>query len=225
MTNLGKKLLLLFLRYQKSGESLFEATEATFFESCLLLDADSDLEKRMRILAKRFVLGKAIGQSGRPFAKGPALLCLGWFGTSVRELVTLFPDEDTTRLPVPVARAWLAVVASMDPKHLPDIQKKLVGHPSDDVARLSRFLDDLLAGRLEKVDRYKNTRTRWPLQGKFFDARGWIKMELVAHSKSKTLRQRARSDLQDFAKLARTRQEKRVLARIHRALRSRAAVR
>ena len=212
--NKGTKLLALFEEYRAAGECLFEATEASFFEACLLLDASQDTETEIKRLAMEFVKGKADGQSPRPFGKASVLLCLYWFNAGSRTLANLFASDDTSELPAPVARSWLAVVAARDAQKVPDVQAKLVGHASDDVAKLSRFLSELFSGNLGPVGNYANQKPRWPFKGWFYDTRAWLQLELLASAGSRKQLSNVRSDYRKFSRLARTRQEKRVLERV-----------
>jgi len=216
--NRGCALLDLFVRYCNQGESLHEATEASFFEACLLLNAEARLEKQLVEYASRFVRNEVPRQSQGAFGKASAVLCMYWFGTNGRDLADLFEADQARLLPSVVARAWLACMAARRPRDLPEIQKKLVGHPADDVARLSRFLDDLLAGSIDHVGSYKNKKPRWPAFGWFYDVRAWLQLEITSRIQLPKLRKRSLADLQAFQKLARTRQEKRVLKRIARRL-------
>jgi hypothetical protein len=210
----GRELLTLFSQYCRAGESLYESTEAIFFDSCLLVDAIPSLEKELRGTAELFSQGKIKGQSLRPFGKAAAVLCLYWFNFPGEKFALLFSSDEAPRLPSILARAWLAVTAARDPHSLPVVQRKLVGHPSDDVARLSRFISELQEGQVEHIGSYRNLRSRWPLSGRFYDARTWLQLELLSTSGSKTLRGLAQGDVAIFRNYARTRQEKRVLIRI-----------
>ena len=212
--NEGRKLADLFDKYRGEGECLFEATEAAFFEACLLLDASPALEGRVRKLARTFARGAAKGQSGRPYGKASAVLCLYWLGASATSLAKLFFAEDARGLPPSVARAWLACVAAKNADLLPAVQAKLTGHPSLEVARMTCFLSDLLDGAIDQVGSYKNQRPRWPKKGKFYDARAWLQLELTSQAGSAKLGATAKADCKVFARLARTRQEKRRLRQI-----------
>lgn len=79
---------------------------------------------------------------------------------------------------------------------------------------MARFLSGLLDGAVDQVGNYKNQRLRWPKTGMFYDARAWLQLDLISRAGSSKLRATARSDCKVFARLARTRQEKRRLGRI-----------
>lgn len=216
--NQADRLLALFERYCGEGESLYEATEASFFEACLLLNATPVVEKRIIETARSFLEGTLAGQSGGGFGKASALLCLYWFGLGGPELVDLYTAVEAFLLPPPLARCWLATVAARTEKLLQRVQAKLVGHPSDDVARLSRFLTETITGSVDRVGNYKHQKSRWPLTGNYYDVRAWLQLEILSRGRSRQLQMTLRNDLKHFSRLARTRQEKRVLARIERRL-------
>ena len=212
--NKGRKLFLLFKTYCAEGESLYEATEAVFFEACLLLNAKPRVEKPIRDYAKAFALGKVLGQSGGSFGKASALLCLYWMGTNGQISAELFPTDQALLLPPVLVRAWLSVVAARNPSQFPQVLEKLVGHPSDDVARLARFLNSIRSGSIIDVGNYKRQKPRWPAPGKFYDSRAWLQLEILSRSPSDELLRKVKEDFSSFSKLARTRQEKRILSRI-----------
>jgi len=218
--NEGAKLLSLFKNYCENGESLYEATEASFFEACMLLNAERELEAKIRRFALEFVKNMGTDQAGGPFGKASALLCLYWYGLDGDGIVDLFSNEEAPRLPAVVARAWLSSAAARKPSNLYRIQAKLLGNPGDDVARLSRFLDDLLNGKVQNVGKYKNLKPRGIKNEMFYDARAWLQLELISQGKSKALRAKAKTDAKIFSKYAHTRQEKRVLERILKRLKT-----
>jgi hypothetical protein len=117
-----------------------------------------------------------------------------------------------------VARAWIATVSALRPSLLPQVQSKLVGHQSDDVARLSSFLTGILNGTVTKIGNYKNQKPRWPLAGKYYDARSWLVLHLASSTRDKNLRQNLARDLKSFQALARTRPEKRLASIISKRL-------
>ena len=207
-------LLELFTRYAEAGENLYEAVEAWFWEACLVVDADSDSEKRVVAAARSFVRGTFPGQTDRPMGKVGALLCLYWFSDNVDDILTLFSTEPARSLPAPVARAWLAVVAATAPDNLSSIQRALVGHPNDDVAKLSMFLDDLRAGSVARLGYYKRLRQLWASREKHYDARAWLQLELMSTAPPSGAQKSAIQDLKYFSGRARTKQDRRVLARI-----------
>jgi hypothetical protein len=94
----------------------------------------------------------------------------------------------------------------------------LLGHGADDVARLSRFLTELLAGTVESLGNYKSQKSRWPLPGKYYDTRSWLILDIASRSRNLKLRKQLTIDFNAFMQLARTLPERRVKARIAKRL-------
>ena len=218
--NRGNELLDLFKAYTMAGENLFEETELRFFESLLFLDADRSLSQRVRHLAHDYVTGNATGQTGRPLGRATALLALYWHGESGRGLIDVCLRESPHLLPREVARSWLACSTALRPSGRAEVIGALFGHSSDDVARLVRLVQELLSGRIKNLGSYKHQRSRWPFPGKYYDARAWLLLDLAAHSPSRQLRNRLRSDLKSFRRLQSTQAEGRVLRRVEKRLNS-----
>lgn len=212
--NRGVQFLKLFRNYSVAGENLFEGTESTFFESLLLLDPGPRMAVGIRKSASQFATGTSPGQSGRPLGRASSILAMYWFGEPHWKIEGLFDADTARRLPKEVARAWLATVAAMRPASLKNIQSKLVGHQSDDVARLSSFLTGIFSGAVTSLGNYKSQKSRWPLSGQYYDARSWLMLHIASSSPNASFRSQLRRDLKSFQKLARTAPEKRVLSSI-----------
>jgi hypothetical protein len=219
--NRVEPLLQLFSDYSGAGENLFEATEAAFFESLLLLDPSPLLARDIRQMASEFSTGRSPLQSRRPLGRASAILVMYCFGETAWNLAGLFDANAARRLPKEVARAWIAVVSALRPRLVTDVQSKLVGHPSDDVARISSFFTELLVGSINSLGNYKSQKARWPLTGKFYDMRSWLVLDIASSSRNPLLREQLRRDVKSFRLLARTSAEKRILARIEQRLRPR----
>jgi len=121
-------------------------------------------------------------------------------------------------LPKEVGRAWIATVSALRPSLLPQVQSKLVGHQSDDVARLSAFLTAVLNGTVAKIGNYKHQKPRWPLAGKYYDARSWLVLHLASSTSDNALRLNLAKDLKSFQGLARTAPEERLASIISKRL-------
>jgi hypothetical protein len=218
--NRGRQLLAVFRTYCSAGENLFEGTESAFFESLLLLDPSPNLELALRQLALDFANGNALGQAGRPLGRASAILVLYWLGEPRSNLKLLFDAASARKVPKEVARAWLAVTFAVIPRALGSLQARLVGHPSEDVARLSDFLLVLRgSGGIQSLGSYKHQRNRWPLPGKYYDTRSWLILDIAAATKDSRLRSQLQKDFSAFQGLARSGPEKRIAARIARKLR------
>ncbi len=203
----------MFQNYCSQGENLFEATESAFFESLLLLDPSPRLSLDLRRLALKFATGNAPGQAGRPLGRASAILLLYWLGEPQASLESLFDATSARKTPKEVARAWLAVNFAVNPRALGSLQARLVGHPSEDVSRLSDFLL-ALSGSIKTLGNYKHQRSRWPLPGKYYDARSWLILDAAAATVDSQLRSQLQKDFRAFESLARSRPEKQIAARI-----------
>lgn len=210
--------MALFSSYCAAAENLFEATESVFFESLLLLDPDPATALQIRLLASQFASATALGQSGKPLGRASALLTLYWFGEAAMILASLFDSEAARRLPKEVARAWISTVTALRPRLLPQVQSRLVGHQSDDVARLSAFFSGILGGTVKTIGNYKHQKSRWPLPGKYYDARSWLVLHVASSATNTDFRVSLSKDFKSFALLARTAPEKRLASAIRKRL-------
>jgi hypothetical protein len=213
------QLLGLFKRYCREWGSLYEATEASLFDAALLANMPPRIERKWSKFVLRFLGNQVDGQSSGAYGQAAALLCLYWLGCTGVQVGRIFMRGNTQSLPAPVARSWLAITTARNPALLPRLQAALVGHPSDDVARLSQFLSALLAGNVHSFGDFgARKRAKWPAPGRYYDARAWLQLELMSTGRSSKLRAEAQKTAKLFAPLAATRQERRVLFRIRTAL-------
>ena len=211
-------LLSLFINYCASGNNLFEAIEAGFFESLLMLDARMKDAPILRALAGQFATGTYVGQTGKPLGRSSAIIALYWHGASAGEITNLYTQPQAIELPKEVARAWMVCSTVLKPPSLREVQARLFGHPSDDVARMAHFLAELLTGNVTTLGNYKSLKSRWPFVGKYYDARSWLAFDLASRSPNMKLKATLVKDLGLFEKYHRTAQEKRVLSRVKRRL-------
>jgi hypothetical protein len=143
---------------------------------------------------------------------------LYWFAEPGAELKALYAKDRAREMPKEVARAWMTCVAALRPRALREVQSILLGHAAGDIARLSRFLTELLAGRVESLGHYKSQKSRWPLPGKYYDTRSWLILDIASRSPNLNLRKQVIADFRAFGPLARTWPEKRVAVRIAKRL-------
>jgi len=216
--NRGEKLLNLIRYLLSNGEIFFETTETRFFESLLFLDPSQMLMSKLLKFSLSFSKNTIKGQSGKPLGCASAIIASYWFGVENNTLTNLFNYKEAINLSKEVARAWLAVVAAIDPNKLSIIQESLVGHGSDDVARISRFLSMLTGGKLNDIGNYKSKKNRWPLPGKYYDARSWLILEIASNTTNVKLKRKLKNDFQTFKMLAKTKPEKSILERVDKKL-------
>jgi hypothetical protein len=218
--NRARGLIELFKTYVRSGESLFEATESAFFDLALRLAPTGREARDLKALAKRFARGS---RRRRTLARASAVVLYYWLGAKPEELRELYAPDEAPRLPKEVARAWLASATSREPTSLAYIQSCLLGHPSDDVARLARFLADLQGGQLAVLPKFGAPKSRWPQSGYYFDARSWLLLEAASHSPNPKVRRIVSRELPRFAATITMYPEKRVHQRIATRLAARVA--
>jgi hypothetical protein len=207
------ELVSLFAGYCREGENLFEATEAAFFDACLLLDPSDSEEEDLATLAFSFARNSMEGQTERPLGRTAAVLVLYWCGIE-EKLVNLFDQKDSMRLPKEVARAWLATSSAVSPESFMETRSKLLGHPADDVWRLATFLQELREGNVTRLGQQWGEKTRWPLQGFYYDARAWLSLDLACQSRAPGLVSKLKAEAKKFRRRTTTRAEKRILRRV-----------
>jgi hypothetical protein len=212
--NRGRPLFRLFAAYMARGENLHEVTEAQYFDAVQLLDPSAQVAADVRDLADAFARGAYARQTGRPLARSGAIMCMYWLGSPAARVATLFTAAQARGLPKEVARSWLACGAALRPRALTSMLNALVGHPSDDVARMSRFLLTVFAGTLDTVGWFYRQKSKWPARGRYYDPRAWLVLDLCSRSPNPRMRARIRADVQRFARLASSRPEQRVLSRV-----------
>ncbi len=214
----GRELTGLMQTYMNSGENLFEETETRFFESLLLLDADEDLESELRQFTTDFAQGALPNQTDRPLGRSSALIASYWFGADSNTIRSVFTPDNAISLPKEVARSWFAVSVATNPELMDELLGALFGHPSDDLLRLVRFLQELMSGRLNTLGNYRNLKERWPMPGRYYDARTWLILELGSHANNGVLKNRLCGDLEHFSRHVYTMQERRIYQRVRERL-------
>ena len=205
-------LISLFHEYNDLGENLYESTENAFFEAALLTRPVGTQLRDVRNLAKRHAGGT---KRPRALPRASAVLALYWFGIPPAELVALYKPGEAASLPKEVARTWLACVFALDPTAITAVQRALLGHPSDDVARLSQFLVEIESGAISDVGKLPARRPRWPSPGDYFDARSWLLLEILSRSPNPKILLRVRSTMPLWTKTIRGNPERRIANRIN----------
>jgi hypothetical protein len=188
--NRVRALMDLFSAYRTSKENLFESTESAFFEAALLLRPSSSDASELGSIAR--LHSRAQSSRRRALPRASAVLLQYWLGVNAPSLGSLFTSPASAELPKEVARTWMAVSFARDQMTLPAVQSALLGHPSDDVPRLARFLEGIQRGTLGEVGPLPEPKARWPLPGFYVDARGWLVLEILSHSPNPNLKRRVR---------------------------------
>lgn len=208
--NLGVELLDLFEAYMSDGENLFEEVESRFFDSLLLLDPNRTVENRAKRLSEDFAARRLGGQTGRPLGRASATIALFWFGAPASRLGSAFTAGGAAELPKEVARAWLATTFAKDTKTYEKVVRALFGHPSDDVLRLVRFLDEIQSGSVPSLGNYKALKPNWPLRGKHYDGQAWLQFAIASQGSGQLLNT-VSNDRAHFARYTATGPEQRIL--------------
>jgi hypothetical protein len=209
------EMVELFAEYVGQGESLFEGTEAQFFDALLVGDPSRSGERKALELVERFLDGSLGASSGGELGKSSAILAYYWLGGNVGDLAALLSSVGWSRVSTQVARPFLAALAATAPSQFQAHAIQFVGHPSDDVGRIVEFSNAIVTGKFAKPPfPYAHLKPRWPLAGKRYDARAWLQLELLSRSTHTSVGAWLKAEVARFAKYARTRQEKRVLGRI-----------
>jgi reverse transcriptase-like protein len=206
-------LIDLFKAYVRAEENLFESTENAFFEAVLLLNPTGKELVELRSLAKNHARFTATKRP-RSLPRASAVFALYWLGATAKDVATLYQPEDGPLLPKEVARAWLATCFALDPASVGDVRRSLLGHPSDDVARLSRYLAEIESGLLVDIGKLPGKRSRWPLPGEEFDARAWLTLEILSQAGSSLIRNRVKGALPHWKRNIHLQRERRIAERI-----------
>ena len=208
-------LLHIFEEYVQQGESLFEATEAHFFDALLLANIGPSNERTALDLVRRYLSGKMGTDSRGELGKAASILAYYWFGGDPKDLEPILGRSGWTDVSPQVARSLLSTTVAMNPSSFPALAIKFVGHPSNDVARIAEFLAAVLVGEIGKLSfSFAHLKPRWPRPGKHYDARAWLQLEIISHTGDKTARPWLKNEVRRFSKYVTSRQEKRVLRRI-----------
>lgn len=214
--NRTTELLDLFNTYCMLDNNLFEDVEVEFFNSLFFLRPGSQNKQTIVNLCERFSKDIYTGQTHRPLAISSAILGLYWFGYDKSKILNLFDEDTAPTLPKEVVRAWIAVSFAYAPKIANQVIKKTFGHPSDDVLRLVRFLENIDNGTISTIGNYKSQKSRWPLSGKFYDSRAYLMLEIISHSKNSKIKNLLRKEIIQFEKLTTSTIERSILSRIKR---------
>lgn len=180
-----ERLLQIFSNLVDEGESLYENVEAAFFENILLSNIPSASRSAFRKLTQSWLSNQSLG-SGRPYSRGIAALCLYWLGDrrsipSIRRALV----EDATSYPATTTRALVAVYIAMAPEKANDALKICGRFANREVASFSRFVQEIRSNKnlqctLPRVSQRKPFSTQIGI----FEARTWIRLEIMQLSKS-----------------------------------------
>jgi len=210
-----KPLLDVFAQYVGDNESMFEATEAAFFDALLSGNVGAANERRSKAIVLSYLDNSLGNHSKGQLGRSVAILTYYWFGGNAKDLHPILTDSGWSALSPQVGRTILATSAARAPRRFKELAIQFVGNPSDDIARLTEFIGGILAGEVGKLSfPFANLKPRWPLPGQHYDARAWLQLEILSRSKDPFALPWIKKQVAQFEKYADTRQEKRVLGRI-----------
>lgn len=176
----------LFDRYVATGECLYESVALAFFEVVLGSDPPGKARRKLRDLSRRVLTGDLLSELGS-YPKQSAALCLYWLGDgrSVRTMRVLLAREGH-ELPEGVARALLAGALCLDPDNASDTLSIAVRAGKSGIASIATLLSRLQSGQIGDVPGSKivHPRLSWALQREIYDARMWLRLELIAFGTS-----------------------------------------
>jgi hypothetical protein len=208
-------LLNIFEQYVEQEESLFEATEAQFFDALLLADICPADERAALDLILRYLNGSIGSDSRGGLGRAAATLAYYWLGGEPKDIEPILRESGWSSVSPQVARSILSTTVAKNPTSFSALAIKFIGHQSDDVAKIAEFLNAVLVGEIGKLSfSFAHLKMRWPRPGKHYDARAWLQLEIISHTGDKAARSWLKKEVTRFSKYATSRQEKRVLRRI-----------
>lgn len=211
--NRGRQLVDLFSRYCLSGENLFESTETVFFRSLFLLNIDLKLNRRLRKLAGKFILGTFKGQTGRNSAKAPAILLLYWLGEKFSEIYGLFDSVNLNSLSPLILRSWITCLSALKHDYHQELTKLNSKIQYPEINLLVKYLTDIKYGKIT-LRRNDFVRFNHPLDNaKMFTPESWLLWEITSLSSGKNYRL-CHSESVNFKKSATGEAEKAIYARV-----------
>jgi len=182
-------LLELFSELVESKESLYESAEAAFFEGILLCNIPNDLRSKFREFTYQWLTNQNLG-TGRPYSRGSAALCLYWLGDkrSVSAIEKVLLNE-AHNYPATTSRALVAAYTALAPEKI-DVALKICARLANkELASFAQFVDVIMESEnivcsLPRV----SCRRPYSSQISIFEARTWLRLEILTLAKSQGIR-------------------------------------
>jgi len=207
-------LIKLFRSYVSDGESLYDGTEAAFFDMLLLSDASGRDEDACLELADDYITGRLHSSVPKPLGVAAAVICHYWFGGSSKRLLDSITDLRPDCTPSVSCRAMLATLFALNLRRYDSFVSRCTTHPSDDVGRLCQFLSTVRSGTLARAIGFASLKLKWPLRRRYYDARAWLCLDVLSRNANRAAIAQLRGRLSSFSNHAQNWQEKRVLERV-----------
>lgn len=173
----------LFDWWLDSGNSLYEDVEMAWFEALLVVTPPRHVRQRIRSIAVEFVRGSRRGTL-LPGPRLPAVLSLYWLGDGrqFRVLETLLRSQ--ARIDSESRRALAAVLCAVYPLRAAEWVALAAKEPSSSVSSLVQWVTRAVAGEYFEVPKeLVFVRKPWLLQRWVYDARSWLRVELLLLAK------------------------------------------
>ena len=190
-------LIDLFRKHVSSGECLYESTEVAFFETLLRHDISGNSAPKAKAFAKQWLEGKTSG-TGLPHSKGPAAILLYWLGDGraapMIQRILMKPGQNLTG---GVARSLLASLVALNPKSVNAAIQACVGFDSPATSSFAKLLQKLRTDRGLELPNNRLVYPRKPFttNREIYEARAWLKLEVLSLSCSKKAKGRLRTEL------------------------------
>lgn len=213
-----REYLRLFLWLLKSGNSLYESVETQWFECLLMASPPNSVKPPLRKLAVEFARGTKRG-TRRVGPRVPAALLLYWLwdGRQGRVLETVLSGpaviDGSTR------RTMAAILCARKPAHAEEWLLVGARHASPEVSSLIQLVTALRAGKAIALPRPLVFVKRPPVLGRYtYDARAWLRLELLLLSPRKDVRMAVKKAIRDIRKYPLTPPENDIAKRLERRL-------
>jgi hypothetical protein len=210
------KLVQTFEEYIRNGECLYESVALSFFEAFLISDPPAKVRVKLRKLAQR-ALGKDWPPELGAHPKYAAAICLFWVGDkrSARSLLKQV-REHGRELPEGVTRALISGAACLAPDKIQDVLIAAVQAGKPSVASLATTIVRLRSKQIQDIEgsRILFPRYSWALQRNIYDARMWLRLEILAFSTSPKIRVKLQKEIERLIGESLTASETRCLNRL-----------
>jgi hypothetical protein len=173
-----------------SGNCLYEDVEANWFEALLRVSPPRDVRSPLKRIAAEFVVGSTRGTM-RSAARVPAALLLYWIGDGRQGRLLERLLRRKGGLDGPTRRTVAAVLCALRPDRVESWLALGARQASPHVSSLIEWLSRMREGeRFRPPSPLVFVKRPWVLQEYVYDARAWLRMELLALSPDADLRLR-----------------------------------
>jgi hypothetical protein len=181
----------LFDWWLDSGNSLYEDVEGAWFDSLLTTTPKRSVRVILRERALEFVHGARRG-TRRGGARSPAAMLLYWIGDGQEGRLLQATLRSNRGIDGPTRRTLAAILCAAKPDEYREWLSHAAREPSGDVSSLIQWITRLQAGEPFSIPtRFLSVRRPHLLQRYVYDARAWLRLELVSLSPRADIRRKA----------------------------------